>query len=199
MSSTRPCMRSASSSSASSTRSAARFSKYAVKSWLVNALSVPPFLRIRRENVPLGYLAVPLNIMCSSMWESPARPMTSLREPTLYQTCTVATGALGTSTNSTFMPLERICSWGSAAAGGTEKSTSEVTVSNQKIMCRKSKQIMFRGEEGRCMLTTRFNLCQGSSLVRGRKMSELAAGSQYVAAATLSDEYVDAGLSPDRL
>ena len=30
-------------------------------------------------------------------------------------------------------------------------------------------------------------------------MSELAAGSQYVAAATLSDEYVDAGLSHDRL
>ena len=36
--------------------------------------------------MPFGYLAVPLNIMCSSMWERPARPMTSLREPTLYQT-----------------------------------------------------------------------------------------------------------------
>ena len=33
----------------------------------------------------------------------------------------------------------------------------------------------------------------------GRKIAELAAGTQYVASATLSDEYVDAGLSHDRL
>ena len=49
------------------------------------------------------------------------------------------------------------------------------------------------------MLTTGFNLCQGSSLVRERKIPELAAGAQYVAAATLADEHIDAGLPHDRL
>ena len=40
--------------------------------------------------------------------------MTSFREPTLYHTCTVATGALGTSVNNTYMPFERMCSVDSA-------------------------------------------------------------------------------------
>src|SRR5262245_35646844 len=49
------------------------------------------------------------------------------------------------------------------------------------------------------MLTTRFNLCQVLSLVCRREISELAAGSQDVAAATFSDEHVDASLPYDRL
>src|SRR5512134_1433702 len=103
---------------------------------------------MRRENDPFGYLAVPLNIICSSMWESPARPITSLRDPTLYHTWTVATGAFGTSTSSTFMPFERRYSWGSeAAAGCTDNSTSAVAGSSQDAMCRKRKLIMFGGEE----------------------------------------------------
>src|SRR5690349_11426902 len=71
-----------------------------------------------RENVPLGYFAVPLNIMCSSIWERPARPITSFLDPTLYHTCTVATGALGTSTSNTFMPFDSTNSEGSTAAAG---------------------------------------------------------------------------------
>src|SRR5690348_18468277 len=66
-------------------------------------------------------------------------------------------------------------------------------------MCRKCKLIMFRGEGGLCMLTTGFNLCQGSSLMRGRKIPELAAGAQHVAAAALADEHIDAGLPHNRL
>src|SRR5439155_8434754 len=63
------------------------------------------------ENSPFPYLGVPLNIMCSSMWERPARPMTSLREPTLYQIWTVMTGALCSSASSTMSPLASVKSW----------------------------------------------------------------------------------------
>ena len=49
------------------------------------------------------------------------------------------------------------------------------------------------------MLTTRFNLCQGLSLIGRREISELAAGPQDVAATTFSDEHVDAGLPYDGL
>src|SRR6266487_3611579 len=63
------------------------------------------------ENSPLPYFWVPLNIMCSSRFDRPARPITSLRDPTLYQICTVITGAFGSSTRRTFMSLARVNSW----------------------------------------------------------------------------------------
>src|SRR4029078_9298073 len=101
---------------------------------------------MRRENVPLGYFAVHLNIICSSMWDKPARPMTSLREPTLYQTWTVATGALGTSTNRTFIPLERMNSRVSIAVAGAARAKRRLLAAINLdicIMCREYSQVMF--------------------------------------------------------
>ena len=48
------------------------------------------------------------------------------------------------------------------------------------------------------MLTTRFNLCQGSH-VRTRNSPELSAGAQDVAATAFPDEDVHAGVPHDRL
>src|SRR5512138_2357348 len=119
---------------------------------------------MRRENVPLGYFAVPLNIICSSIWDKPARPITSLREPTLYHTWTVATGALGTSTNRTFIPLERMNSRGSVATAGDAKNTQARQLAAIKqpmylVMCREYSQVIF-GRYAQLMLATGFDLCQ---------------------------------------
>src|SRR5947208_13979968 len=97
------------------------------------------------ENTPFPYLGVPLNIICSSMWDRPARPMTSLREPTLYQTWTVATGALGTSTKRTFIPLERMNSRGSVAKVGDVKAKTrllDATNHDIRMMYREDSQVI---------------------------------------------------------
>ena len=49
------------------------------------------------------------------------------------------------------------------------------------------------------MLTTRFNLCQGSHYGGRRQVAELAAGAKHISPAAFSDEHVNAGLSHDRL
>ena len=97
--------------------------------------------------------------------------MTSLREPTLYQTWTVATGALGTSTNRTFIPLERMNSRGSVATAGEVKAATKTRVlaaisQNICMMCREDSQVMF-GRCAHCMLATGFDLCQGTFYVFG--------------------------------
>src|SRR6478752_5848036 len=70
--------------------------------------------------------------------------------------------------------------------------------SHQKRLCRRRKLVMVGGEENRCMLTTGFDMCQGSD-ARSREITELSAGTQHVAATTFPDEDVDAGLAHDRL
>ena len=55
-------------------------------------------------------VGVPLNIMCSSMWASPVRPVISLREPTLYHTWMVTTGAFDSSTIKTLRPFAKVVS-----------------------------------------------------------------------------------------
>src|SRR5438309_11004822 len=72
--------------------------------------------------------------------------MTSLREPTLYQTWTVATVALGTSTSRTLIPLERINSRVSVAMAGEVKAKTRLLAAiNQDICmrCREYSQAMF--------------------------------------------------------
>ena len=76
---------------------------------------MPPFLRTRRENVPLGYFAVPLNIICSSMCESPGRPHDLIPGSHLVPDLHRGDGAFGTSTRITFMSLDRVYSFGSTA------------------------------------------------------------------------------------
>ena len=127
--------------------------------------------------------------------------MTSLREPTLYQTWTVATGALGTSTSRTFIPLERMTSRGSVAAADDVKAKTRLLAAiNQDIcmMCREYSQVMF-GRRAHCMLATGFDLCQGTFCVFGWEIAQLAAGAEDVAPPTLTDEHIEACLSHDGL
>src|SRR5213592_195387 len=136
--------------------------------------------------------------MCSSMCDSPARPMTSLREPTRYQIWTVTTGAFGTSTSSTFMPLARIDSRTVEACTGVPGHRNRTSGRTR------------RGVRIQRLSDMRTNApCEGRMSGAHRRqdrgfpplgnLAELTAGAEDIAPLALADEGVEAGLSQHRL
>src|SRR5437660_1056297 len=106
----------------------------------------------------VAYFLVPLNIMCSSICESPARPMISLREPTLYQICTVMTGAFGSSTTRTLRPF---CSTVSCTRG-------PVSAASDRSAAKRAAD--------KAMRATNRRLTTGISFLRGHGIQKAGAG-----------------------
>src|SRR4029079_8280960 len=110
---------------------------------------------------------------------------------------------LGTSTNRTFIPLERINSRGSAATADDAMNTNARLLAAIKqpiciVMCREYSEVMF-GRQALCMLATGFDLCQGVCGIFGCKVAYLAAGVEHVASPTFADKHIEACVSHDDL
>src|SRR5882672_12612256 len=82
-------------------------SMYVVSSIQVYPFQVPPNFSMMPLICSRGILVVPLKFMCSTQCETPVSPVDSSFEPTLYQHHTDASGAVCTSSTSTFRPLSR--------------------------------------------------------------------------------------------
>jgi hypothetical protein len=48
------------------------------------------------------------------------------------------------------------------------------------------------GWYAQCMLATGFDLCQGTSCVFGREITQLAAGAEHIASTAFTDEHLEA-------
>src|SRR5918998_4460236 len=82
------------------------------------ALRVPPTRETPRKIWPFSMLAVPLNCMCSTQWDSPVLPGCSLRLPTRYQVQIETIGAEWSSCRMTPSPLFSCVSTTWLADGG---------------------------------------------------------------------------------
>jgi hypothetical protein len=75
------------------------------------AFQTPPSRSTSRSSVPAGNWGVPLNIMCSTQWETPVCPVRSLRLPTRYSTRQLTIGAVWIGLSRTVRPFFRTCFW----------------------------------------------------------------------------------------
>src|SRR5690554_6491704 len=98
---------------------------------------MPPLRETSRKICPLASDGVPLNCMCSTQWERPVLPGSSLRLPTRYHTQKLAIGASWLSRRSTWRPFGRVACTTGACRDDVE-AVGTVVVSVEEFLAMES-------------------------------------------------------------